>query len=66
MALQTTLFEARRFDLSMFAVSASQVVQHSVSCLGAVVNKVTHNYKFVWACFNRYYGKCYVLFIPSL
>ncbi|KAM3874275.1 nipped-B-like protein B [Diretmus argenteus] len=32
------------------------VVQHSVSCLGAVVNKVTHNFKFVWACFNRYYG----------
>uniref|UniRef100_A0A671YBR7 Nipped-B protein n=1 Tax=Sparus aurata TaxID=8175 RepID=A0A671YBR7_SPAAU len=37
------------------------VVQHCVSCLGAVVNKVTHNYKFVWACFNRYYGKTYVL-----
>uniref|UniRef100_A0A8C2ZIC8 Nipped-B protein n=1 Tax=Cyclopterus lumpus TaxID=8103 RepID=A0A8C2ZIC8_CYCLU len=36
------------------------VVQHCVSCLGAVVNKVTHNYKFVWACFNRYYGKSYV------
>lgn len=34
-----------------------QVVQHCVSCLGAIVNKVTHNYKFVWACFNRYYGK---------
>uniref|UniRef100_A0A4W3GWK8 Nipped-B-like protein A n=1 Tax=Callorhinchus milii TaxID=7868 RepID=A0A4W3GWK8_CALMI len=33
-----------------------QVVQHCVSCLGAVVNRVTHNYKFVWACFNRYYG----------
>uniref|UniRef100_A0A672MT95 Nipped-B protein n=1 Tax=Sinocyclocheilus grahami TaxID=75366 RepID=A0A672MT95_SINGR len=32
------------------------VVQHCVSCLGAVVNKVTHNYKFVWSCFNRYYG----------
>ncbi|XP_040014225.1 nipped-B-like protein isoform X2 [Xiphias gladius] len=32
------------------------VVQHCVSCLGTVVNKVTHNYKFVWACFNRYYG----------
>ncbi|KAJ8262648.1 hypothetical protein COCON_G00151050 [Conger conger] len=32
------------------------VVQNCVSCLGAVVNKVTHNYKFVWACFNRYYG----------
>ncbi|KAL7848308.1 hypothetical protein AOLI_G00230260 [Acnodon oligacanthus] len=32
------------------------VVQHCVSCLGAVVNKVTHNYKFVWACFNRYYA----------
>ncbi|XP_019785693.1 nipped-B-like protein isoform X4 [Sagmatias obliquidens] len=32
------------------------VVQHCVSCLGAVVNKVTQNFKFVWACFNRYYG----------
>uniref|UniRef100_A0A7N9AQD0 Nipped-B protein n=1 Tax=Mastacembelus armatus TaxID=205130 RepID=A0A7N9AQD0_9TELE len=32
------------------------VVQHCVSCLGAVVNKVTHNYKFVWSCFNRFYG----------
>ncbi|XP_018423759.1 PREDICTED: nipped-B-like protein isoform X2 [Nanorana parkeri] len=32
------------------------VVQHCVSCLGAVVNKATQNYKFVWACFNRYYG----------
>ncbi|XP_054466496.1 nipped-B-like protein A isoform X2 [Anoplopoma fimbria] len=32
------------------------VVQHCVSCLGAVVNKVTRNYKFVWACFNRFYG----------
>uniref|UniRef100_A0A674MZ13 Nipped-B protein n=1 Tax=Takifugu rubripes TaxID=31033 RepID=A0A674MZ13_TAKRU len=36
------------------------VVQHCVSCLGAVVNKVTHNYKFVWACFNRFYdGKLF-------
>lgn len=34
-----------------------QVVQHCVSCLGAIVNKVTHNYKFVWACFNRFYSK---------
>ncbi|MEE6458027.1 hypothetical protein FKM82_000154 [Ascaphus truei] len=32
------------------------VVQHCVSCLGSVVNKVTQNHKFVWACFNRYYG----------
>ncbi|XP_024130829.1 nipped-B-like protein A isoform X3 [Oryzias melastigma] len=31
------------------------VVQHCVSCLGAVVNKVTHNYKFVMACFNKFY-----------
>uniref|UniRef100_A0A8C9SUX1 Nipped-B protein n=1 Tax=Scleropages formosus TaxID=113540 RepID=A0A8C9SUX1_SCLFO len=37
------------------------VVQHCVSCLGAVVNKVTHNYKFVWACFNRYYGNFYTI-----
>ncbi|CAJ1068917.1 nipped-B-like protein A isoform X3 [Xyrichtys novacula] len=32
------------------------VVQNCVSCLGAVVNKVTHNYKFVWNCFNRFFG----------
>lgn len=41
---------------------APQVVQHCVSCLGAIVNKVTHNYKFVWACFNRYYGKDFFFF----
>lgn len=44
--------------LNLFVfISLFQVVQHCVSCLGAIVNKVTHNYKFVWACFNRYYGK---------
>ncbi|KAM9822246.1 nipped-B-like protein B isoform 3-T4 [Syngnathus typhle] len=32
------------------------VVQNCVSCLGAVVNKVTHNYKFAWACFNKFYS----------
>uniref|UniRef100_A0A8C3MJ45 Nipped-B protein n=1 Tax=Geospiza parvula TaxID=87175 RepID=A0A8C3MJ45_GEOPR len=46
------------------------VVQHCVSCLGAVVNKVTQNYKFVWACFNRYYGnfeyKSYLRDTPKL
>lgn len=41
----------------LFVLSTSQVVQHCVSCLGAIINKVTHNYKFVWACFNRFYGK---------
>lgn len=44
-------------ELLISFVFTSQVVQHCVSCLGAIVNKVTHNYKFVWACFNRYYGK---------
>ncbi|KAG7264497.1 hypothetical protein CRUP_020635 [Coryphaenoides rupestris] len=32
------------------------VVQHCVSCLGTLVNRLTHSYMFVWACFNRYYG----------
>uniref|UniRef100_A0A8C8DNG4 Nipped-B protein n=1 Tax=Oryzias sinensis TaxID=183150 RepID=A0A8C8DNG4_9TELE len=36
------------------------VVQHCVSCLGAVVNKVTHNYKFVMACFNKFYSEIYI------
>lgn len=45
--------EEENSNVTMFSL---QVVQHCVSCLGAIVNKVTHNYKFVWACFNRYYG----------
>uniref|UniRef100_A0A8C5BM74 Nipped-B protein n=1 Tax=Gadus morhua TaxID=8049 RepID=A0A8C5BM74_GADMO len=38
------------------------VVQHCVSCLGAVVNRVTHNYKYVWACFNRFYAHLHVCY----
>lgn len=44
-------------EVSLSCFSRVKVVQHCVSCLGAVVNKVTHNYKFVWACFNRFYGE---------
>ncbi len=47
-------FYTPHYVLSLFRFA--QVVQYCVSCLGAIVNKVTHNYKFVWACFNRYYG----------
>uniref|UniRef100_A0AAY4E4L3 Nipped-B protein n=1 Tax=Denticeps clupeoides TaxID=299321 RepID=A0AAY4E4L3_9TELE len=42
------------------------VVQNCVSCLGAVVNKVTHNYKFVWACFNRYYDFFFFFFFSAV
>lgn len=48
-----------KFNNFFVSLLRLQVVQHCVSCLGAVVNKVTHNYKFVWACFNRFYGELY-------
>ncbi|XP_022102804.1 nipped-B-like protein A isoform X2 [Acanthaster planci] len=32
------------------------VLQSCVSCLGAVVNKVTHNYKLVRDCFQKYFA----------
>lgn len=48
---------ANMYDRQFWYLLSVQVVQHCVSCLGAIVNKVTHNYKFVWGCFNRFYGK---------
>jgi cohesin loading factor subunit SCC2 len=54
---ENTLIVYFVFYLQSNIFSIFQVVQHCVSCLGAVVNKVTQNFKFVWACFNRYYGK---------
>ncbi|XP_056146291.1 nipped-B-like protein B [Lampris incognitus] len=42
--------------MKLIIKSGMAVVQHCVSCLGAVVNKVTQNYKLVWSCFNCYCG----------
>ena len=33
------------------------VLQSCVSCLGAIVNEVTHNYKLVKDCFMKFFGK---------
>lgn len=53
-------------EVSLICFSCVKVVQHCVSCLGAVVNKVTHNYKFVWACFNRFYGEIFPTYFIEL
>ena len=37
--------------------SLFQVVQSCISCLGAVVNKVTHNIRLVKDYFQKYHGK---------
>jgi len=34
-----------------------QILQSCISCLGAVVNGVTHNYKLVKDCFQKFFGK---------
>ena len=35
------------------------MLQSCVSCLGSVVNNVTHNYKLVRDCFQKFFGKVY-------
>ena len=39
------------------------VLQSCVSCLGAIVNEVTHNYKLVKDCFMKFFGKLYSTYI---
>ena len=41
----------------LFDCSDFQVVQSCISCLGAVVNKVTHNIRLVKDYFQKYHGK---------
>lgn len=51
--LCNSLYTFLRFKL----LFDSQVVQSCISCLGAVVNKVTHNIRLVKDYFQKYYGK---------
>lgn len=45
-------------DLMRLTVKHGQtVVQSCISCLGSVVNRVTHNIKLVKDYFQKYYGK---------
>ena len=39
-----------------------KVLQACVGCMDAVANKVTHNYKLVADCFQKFYGKCITSF----
>lgn len=49
-------------DLMRLTVKHGQtVVQSCISCLGAVVNKVTHNTKLVKDYFHKYYSKCGIM-----
>ena len=35
------------------------VLQSCVSCLGSIVNNVTHNFKLVRDCFQKFFGVCF-------
>ena len=43
---------------SLLAACCPKVLQACVGCMDAVANKVTHNYKLVADCFQKFYGKC--------
>ena len=43
-------------DCLLFSTFYLQVVQSCISCLGAVVNKVTHNIRLVKDYFQKYHG----------
>lgn len=34
------------------------VIEACMACLGAVVNKITHNYNLVRDCFRKFYSEC--------
>ena len=42
----------------MLSVSL-QLVKKCVQCLAELINKVTHNYKLVSDCFQKFYGNQY-------
>ncbi|PIK43250.1 putative nipped-B-like protein [Apostichopus japonicus] len=45
-------------DMMRLIIKHGQMVlQSCVSCLGAIVNQVTKNYKLVRDCFQKYYGR---------
>jgi len=45
--------------MSLILRQGMTVLQSAVSCLGAVVNKVTHNYALVRDCFKKFQSECF-------
>ena len=43
--------------MKIILVQQYRIVITAVACLASVVTHFTNNYKLVWDCFNRMYGK---------
>lgn len=58
------LAELEEDTMKLILKQSQNVVQSSASCLAAIINNCTHNYKFVVDAFNQLYRK--ILFLPVL
>lgn len=43
--------------MKIILVQQYRIVVTAVACLASVVNNFTNNYKIVWDCFKRMFGK---------
>ena len=51
------LAELEEDTMKLMLKQSQSVVQSSASCLAAIINKVTHNHKFIVDAFNKFHGK---------
>lgn len=51
---ESFLYDLERHLIMLVLVQPPTVVQSCISCLGAIVNKLTKNYKLVRDCFNKF------------
>lgn len=53
---ESFLYDLERHLTMLILVQHQSVVQSCISCLGAIVNKLTKNYKLIRDCFNKFNG----------
>lgn len=51
---ESFLYDLERHLMMLVLVQHQTVVQSCISCLGAIVNKLTKNYKLIRDCFNKF------------
>lgn len=51
---ESFLYDLERHLMMLVVVQHQTVVQSCISCLGAIVNKLTRNYKLIRDCFNKF------------
>lgn len=53
---ESFLYDLERHLMMLVVVQNQTVVQSCIACLGAIVNKLTKNFKLIRDCFNKFYA----------